>query len=113
LALTTTYNLAASAGVGGFGVEDAIRDYMCISKEDGLGKDHEAIMKHVESNVIGKDLVYESPFGKRSGMSLRIMGVFMLFVREVLRIRIFRLLYCIKQQYEVIPACDFRISFLV
>ena len=68
LALTTTYNLAASAGVGGFGVEDAIRDYMRIPKNDGLGKDHEAIMKHVEDNVIGKDLVYESPFGKRSGM---------------------------------------------
>jgi len=44
------------------------------SKNDGLGTDDEAIMKLVENNVIGNDLVYESPFGKRSGMSLYYRG---------------------------------------
>ena len=37
-----------------------------VDTSDGFNKESESVMKYVDNNIIGKNLVYESPFGKRS-----------------------------------------------
>ncbi|XP_066936646.1 uncharacterized protein [Clytia hemisphaerica] len=66
LALSTTYQITATTGVGGYGVEDIIKQTIRQGTSHNMDKDDLAVMKYVEDNIIGKDLVYESPFGKRA-----------------------------------------------
>lgn len=37
-----------------------------VESTEDTNKECESVMRYVEDNIIGKDLVYESPFGKRS-----------------------------------------------
>lgn len=64
LALTTA--LAASIA----GVEDIVQRTTEKSKKEGQvskNQQQDPMMKYVYDNIIGKDLVYDGPFGKRTG----------------------------------------------
>ena len=62
LLLSSTTSLVA----GAIGFEYVVHNKMinCVEKKDDPTK---AMMKYVADNIIGKDLVYEGPFGARRG----------------------------------------------
>ena len=64
-ALVSTTALAASIA----GVEDIIHKTMENSKGFSGNEEHHRMMKYIYDNIIGKDLVYDGPFGKRTGKS--------------------------------------------